>query len=177
MNNITSRYDYVKKEIPDPQVQDVADQFFDAAEILWGPHSGVLIPAIINSVLAIELYLKSLNAYSVIKNPQDYGDGVRGGRVTVEPETSRHELTKIFEVLEGDVKNALETAFARSSIFTLGASFKDCLSTYDDVFIKVRYIYEDSTSFRRVNISELQQLLKLTRAVVESLPRKTTILK
>jgi hypothetical protein len=117
----------------------------------------VLIPAIINSVLAIELYLKSLNAYSVIKNLEDYGDGVRGGLVTVEPETSRHELTKIFKLLQSGIKNILETAFARSSIFTSGASFRDCLSTYDDVFIKVRYIYEDSSSFRRVNIVELQQ--------------------
>jgi hypothetical protein len=177
MNNITSRYDYVKKEVPDPQVKDVADQFFDAAEILWVAHSGVLIPAIINSVLAIELYLKSLNAYSVIKNLQDYGDGVRGGLVTVEPETSRHELTRIFESLEGDVKIALETAFARSSIFTSGVSFKDCLRKYDDAFIKVRYVYEDSTSFRRVNNSELQQLMKLTRSVVELLPCKTVVLK
>ena len=42
MNDITSRYDDVKKEVPDPQVKDVADQFFDAAEILWVPGSGVL---------------------------------------------------------------------------------------------------------------------------------------
>jgi hypothetical protein len=177
MNNITSRYDYLKKEVPDPQVKDVADQFFDAAEILWVPHSGVLIPAIINSVLAIELYLKALNAYSVIKNLRDYGSGIRGGLVTVEPETSRHELIKIFDVLDGDVKHALETAFARSSIFTSGSNFKDCLSAYDDVFIKVRYVYEDSSSFRRVNINELQQLIKLMRSVVESLPRKTMVLK
>ena len=177
MNDITSRYDYVRKEIPDRQVQYVADQFFDAAEILWLPESGVLIPAIVNSVLAIELYLKSLNAYSVIKNLEYYGDGISGGLVTVEPKTSRHELTKIFEILEDDIKDVLETAFARSSIFTSGVSFRDYLSTYDDVFIKVRYIYEDSSSFRRVNIVELQQLMKLTRSVVESLPRKTMVLK
>jgi hypothetical protein len=32
-----------------------------------------LIPVIISSVLAIELYLKSPNAYSVIRNLEDYG--------------------------------------------------------------------------------------------------------
>jgi hypothetical protein len=125
---ITSKYDYVKKAVPDPQVKDVADQFFDAAEILWVPDSGVLIPAIINSVLSIELYLKSLNAYSVIKTLEDYGNGVRGGVVTVEPEKSRHALSKVFDVADGPVKNALDTAYGRSSIFKPGASFRDCLS-------------------------------------------------
>lgn len=177
MKAITSKYDYVKKQIPDPQVKDVADQFFDAAEILWIRESGVLIPAIINSVLAIELYLKSLNAYSVIKSLEEYGNGVRGGLVTVEPETSRHELTKIFDVVEVPLRNEFETTYGQSRFFKPGSSFRDCLSRYDDVFVKVRYIYEDSSSFRRVDISELQQLMKLTRAVVESVPRNTVVLK
>lgn len=60
----------------------------------------MLIPAIINSVLAIELYLKSHNAYSVIETLEDYGDGVCGGRVTVKPDAPRHKLTEIFDVID-----------------------------------------------------------------------------
>jgi len=36
VRDIKSKYDYVKKSISDPQVKDVADQFFDAAEY-FGP--------------------------------------------------------------------------------------------------------------------------------------------
>jgi hypothetical protein len=49
----------VKKQIPDPQVKDAADQFWTAADLLRAqpPGSGVLLPEIINFVLALELYL------------------------------------------------------------------------------------------------------------------------
>jgi hypothetical protein len=179
MNDIASKYDYVKKSIPDPQVKDVADQFFDAAKILWDPplSSGTLIPAIINSVLAIELYLKSLAAYSVIRNLEQYGNGVSGGIVTVEPERSGHKLTNIFDIAEDWVKTAFENKYRESSIFKPNRSFRDCLSTYDEVFVKVRYVYEDSSTLRSVNINELQQLVNLMRVIVESLPRRTTVLK
>ena len=182
MKDIISKYDYVKQYIPDPQVRDVADQFFDAAELLWAqpPGSGVVVPAIINSVLAIELYFKSLTAYSVIKNIEDYGNGVSGGIVTVEREKSGktgHELTDLFDAMEDWIKDELENKFLGSSIYNSTSKFRGCLSTYDSVFVKVRYVYEDSSYFKSVNINELQELMKLTRTTVESLPGKATVFK
>jgi hypothetical protein len=179
MNEITDKYDYVKKSIPDPQVKDVADQFFGAAEYLWAkpPGSGVLIPAIVNSVLAIELYLKSLTAYSVIKNLDDYGGGVQGGVVTAEPEKLVHKLTEIFNAMEESIKKEFEDRYVKSNIFRSNSRFSNRLRAYDNVFVKVRYVFEDSSVFKSVDINELQQLMRLTRDVVELLPRKETMIK
>jgi len=176
---ITDKYDYVKKRVPDPQVKDVADQFFDAAKILWAkpPGSGVVIPAIVNSVLAIELYLKSLTAYSVIKDLKDYGRGVLGGTVTATPRKRVHKLTEIFSVLEEPIKNEFENKYKESSLFKSNSRFEDCLSSYNEVFVKVRYVFEDSSAFKDVNINELEQLMTLTKNAVESLPTKEIMLK
>jgi len=88
-------YKYIKKEIPNPQIKDVADQFYDTSELLWKqpPLSGVLIPAIVNTVFSIELFLKSLIANSVIKDYTDDGDGGGGGIVTAETEKQIHKPT------------------------------------------------------------------------------------
>jgi hypothetical protein len=45
---------YKKKQIPNPQVKDLADQFWTAADLLMAqlPGTGVSIPAIINCVFA-----------------------------------------------------------------------------------------------------------------------------
>ena len=182
MNDITSKYRYVKQYIPDPQVRDVADQFCDAAELLWvqPPGSGVVVPAIINSVLAIELYLKSLTAYSVIKNLEDCGDGVSGGIVTVERQKSGktgHELTDLFDATEDWVKEEFENKYCVSNIYKANSNFRACLCGYDSVFVKVRYVYEDSSYFKGVNISELRELMKLIRNIIESLPRKAKVFK
>jgi hypothetical protein len=182
MNDITSKYRYVKQYIPDPQVKDVADQFCDAAELLWvqPPGSGFVVPAIINSVLAIELYLKSFTAYSVIKNLKDYGDGVSGGIVTVERQKSGktgHELTDLFDETEDWVKNEFENRYSASRLYKAGSDFRTCLSAYDSVFVKVRYLYEDSSCFKGVDIGELRELMKLMRNMVESIPRKDKVFK
>ncbi len=182
MNDITSKYRYVKQCIPDPQVKDVADQFCEAAELLWAqpPGSGVVVPAIINSVLAIELYLKSLTAYSVIKNLKDCGDGVSGGIVTVERQKSGktgHELTDLFDATEDWVKNEFETKYHASDIYKTNRNFRTCLSVYDSVFVRVRYMYEDSSCFENLSIGELRELTKLIRSIVESLPRKEKVFK
>lgn len=182
MSDIISKYDYVKQHIPDPQVKDVADQFFDAAEFLWGqpPHSGVVVPAIINSTLSIELYLKSFTVYSVIKDIEHRENGVSGGAVTCEREKSGrtgHELTVLFDATEGWIKDEFEKKYLESSICKPTIDFRGCLSAYDSVFVKVRYVYEDSSFFTRVNVGELRALMKLIRTTIEAFPGELRVFK
>ena len=171
-------YDYVKRYIPNPQVRDVADQFCDAAELLWA-QPGVVVPQIINSVLAIELYLKSLIAYSVIKDMQYYGRA-SGGIVTVERVKSGktgHELTDLYDLADDWIKGEFESKYGESSIYKSITDFRGCLGAYDSAFVKVRYLYEDSSYFERLNSGELRELMKLIRTTVGLLPRKTVVFK
>ena len=179
MTDITQEYDYVKKQIPDPQVKDAADQFWAAAELLRAqlPRSGVLLPTIVNSVLALELYLKSLSSYSVIKDLKDYGNGVRGGVVTAKPEKSTHKLSELFDAADCWVRNDLESRYCQSTLCQSGKSLRDLFQRYDNVFVTVRYVYEDSESLRSVNLPELRQLAQFMKGAVETLPRKVTVLK
>ncbi|BCL75620.1 hypothetical protein JHS3_13560 [Jeongeupia sp. HS-3] len=179
MNDITQKYGYVKKQIPDPQVKDAADQFWTAADLLRAqpPGSGVLLPEIINSVLALELYLKSVSSYSIIKDLEDYGNGVRGGVVTAQPEKSTHKLSQLYDTADDWVRTELESEYSTSTLYQNGKTLRDLLLRHDNVFVAVRYVYEDSDPLRSLNIAELHQLAQLMKGVVETLARKTTILK
>jgi hypothetical protein len=50
--------------MPDPQVKDAADQYDKARRVLeaLGSFSGVLLPLLNSSIVAVKLYLKSLNS-------------------------------------------------------------------------------------------------------------------
>ncbi|HIF9176141.1 TPA: hypothetical protein ACX6QN_000902 [Photobacterium damselae] len=95
MNNKT--YQYERIDIPNSSVLDSADQFYDGAKFLrlLPPMSSVLLLMITNDALAIELYIKSLCASSIIKDYKNFGNGVYGGRVTEEPLTKGHNLSSL----------------------------------------------------------------------------------
>ena len=123
-------YKYVRKITPNPQVRDVADQFYHASELLWDmlPGSGVVIPAIVNSVLSVELFLKSLISYAVIKNYIEYSSGVGGGVVTAETEKTIHRLSLLFDEIENDLAEDLNHEFKKTDIGQNYQSLKECLS-------------------------------------------------
>ena len=51
-----------RREIPNPQIRDVADQYEQARQILsmQPPGTGILLPLMNTASMAIELYLKCL---------------------------------------------------------------------------------------------------------------------
>lgn len=172
-------YKYIKKEIPNPQVKGVADQFYDASELLWEkpPGSGVLIPAIVNSVFSIELFLKSLISNSVIKDYTDDGDGGGGGIVTAETEKAIHKLSLLFDEVETDIAESLEREFKQSKLGNNYKNLKECLLEYDSTFVKVRYVYEDSDELVNTNIDELRKLAGLLHKHISNLPVSSKIIK
>jgi hypothetical protein len=163
----------VKKKTPDPQVKDVADQFYTASELLW-QSEGVVLPFIINSALALELYLKSLAARSVIKNFRDCGDEGGGGIVTATPIARTHKLTELFDVVDDRLKSEITNRYDQSGLSKRCGPLRDCLQTYDDTFEKIRYVYEDSSSLPE-DIDELRTLTKFMKDFIDSLPLQVTI--
>jgi len=179
MSDITNRYGYVKKKVPDPQVLDAANQFLAAAQLLatQPPGSGIVLPELMNCVFALELFLKSLSSYSVIETLEDHGDGVKGGVVTAKPAKWGHEPSKLFDAADAEVREHLESSYATSSLHQENRSLRELLRTYDDAFVSVRYVFEDSAGFKNLNRSELHQLVQMIQASVETLPRKAVLLK
>jgi hypothetical protein len=178
MNDITQKYDYVRKRIPDPQVKDTADQFWTAANLLRAqpPGSGVSIPEIINCVLALELYLKTVSSKSVIKDLQVYRNS-EGGIVTAQPEKWTHCLSKLYDVADEWVRTELDSGYSQSTLYQKGKTLRDLLQRYDNVFEMVRYVFEDSSPLHDLDIPKLYQLAQFMKGAVETLPRKTTNLK
>lgn len=100
-----------RREIPDPQVRDVANQFDDARLLLDAqpPESGPLLPLLNNAVVALELYLKSLGAVTVYTLVPGF---LGGSIVTAEAEVKGHGLIDILETIPDDVCQSLEWAYA-----------------------------------------------------------------
>ena|ERR1051325_693676 len=66
-----------RREIPDPQVQDAAEQYDDARQLLQQqpPGSGVLLPLLNMAAVAVELFLKSLSS-ELVCVPVDSFEGL-----------------------------------------------------------------------------------------------------
>jgi hypothetical protein len=95
-----------RREIPDPQVRDAADQFEAARRILDAqpPGAGVLCPLMNTAAVAIELYLKCLSAEKV---PVDAGGGWSRVSATAE---HVHGLTTLLDKVEVDLCATNSTA-------------------------------------------------------------------
>ncbi len=181
MNKIIKEFEYVTKEIPNLQVKATADQFLTAAELLSTQPIGsrVVIPEIVNYVLAIELYLKSLSSYSVIKDLKKYPDGVSGGVVTVIPSQcpSTHKLSTLFDSCDIWIKDELEKYYIKSPLSNNADKLNNLLVKYDKTFVDVRYIHENSDTFCKTNINELKLLALFIKNCIEILPRETVVIK
>lgn len=172
-------YDYIKKVTPNTQVKYVADQFYEASQFLWEKEldSEVLIPAIVNSVLSLELFLKSLISYAVIKDYTKDKNGVGGGIVTAETDKQIHKLSLLFDEIDGKVSDELNNEFSKIDIAENYQSLRECLAKYDSTFVKVRYLYEDSTKFSKTNISELKKLAIFLYNYVSNMNQTSKIIK
>lgn len=137
----------------------------------------MLIPEIINFILALELYLKSVSSYSVIKDIKDYGNGVCGGVVSAQPIKSTHKLSELYAAADDWVRAEFESLYSKAALNQNDKTLRNILQRYDNVFSRVRYVYEDSSPLRALNIVELHQLTQFIKDSVEKLPRKTTVLK
>lgn len=176
-----TNYKYEKKITPDPQIKDIADQFFNASKQLWKmpPGSGIVIPAIINSILSVELYLKSLISKSIIKNYENYGDGVYGGIVTSETDqkTKTHKLSMLFDNIENDLANDINHKFNKTDICKSYQNLKEYLSKNDSTFVKVRYLYEGNAELTATNTSELKQVAVFFHNYINNMSQTEKLIK
>ena len=166
-----------RREIPNPQVKDTADQYEQARLILikQPPGTGVVLPIMYVAGIAIELYLKCLAA-EVIHVPED--DGIRTGnpkiddvkfyRVHALAKTGGHNLGEILCEIEGNIRGQLESSYKAETKRNL----QDDISKISDVLVRSRYTYEFKNDPSDIDFPTLMSLSAFLKRFVDGLEPK-----
>jgi hypothetical protein len=128
-----------RQEIPDPQIKDAADQYEESRRILeaQGAASGVLLPLLNNSMVAVELYLKSLSGRKIYR-PVENSDW---SQVYAEPRKEGHVLEDLLAAIPDEFREPLEREFWERYSMKL----PETLLSYEGLFKKSRYPYEEQS--------------------------------
>lgn len=162
-----------RREIPDPQIRDAADQYEAARELLAGqpPGSGLLLPLMNTSAVAIELYLKCLSAEKVYIPCED---GVEGQLVHSEPAIRGHSLTVLFDKIPDDVRCDLAQAYEERKAAASG-DLRHNLSLFEGAFMTTRYPFETQADLSAINLRGLMSLSSFLREFVAAIEHRETI--
>ncbi|MBX5111980.1 hypothetical protein HJB51_29045 [Rhizobium lentis] len=152
--------------IPDMLIVSVADRYLQAAVVLRSnPAANLLALPVINAaIIAIELYLKSLNAttvYSKINDP----DGFR--QLHSKAMSRDHHLSGQYEDLDFDVRWKLEDSWRIADDFQFEPrTLRLLLKEFDGVFQKTRYPFEENNGVDGVNIDRLVSLARFLKEFI-----------
>jgi hypothetical protein len=157
-----------RREIPDPQVRDAAEQYDDARQLLQQqpPGTGVLLPLLNTAAVAVELFLKSLSS-KLVHVPVDSFEGL--STVHAVPEQKHHRLVELFDSIQDDVRRQLESSFASYTTGQAGTSLRDLLLQYEGLFAVSRYPFEPATNIRKYPLMPLMELSTFFRKFVADL--------
>lgn len=157
------------KEIPNDHVADAADQFRNAANLLFREmlRLNCVLPVLMNAAFALELYLKSLNS----KNVYHSLEGEVGYLITTQPQKG-HLLTKLYEGLDSEIREALLMAFQTLEGRSKFPSLKDALDAYDSTFMDSRYPFEGAEGSICGSINGLVALMNFFGTYVNRLRQR-----
>lgn len=148
------------RELPNRRILAAANNFHDAAILLLRVNS-LTVPSVVNAVLALELYLKCLNA-----DIHFDGESVKEcGAVVYEivnvfANVKGHEPHKLFEALPQGARQFLNDSFSKR--FPLkDKNLESVLKNYQGVFVGWRYVFEGNT--KPLNLSELFEILSFLK--------------
>jgi hypothetical protein len=144
----------ITKTRPSGHIWMHAEQFFNAAELLWDTETGditkLLLPMVVNYALAAELAMKAAEGVTTYGDEVDLlVDGQVVGSVigaaTLKSAASGpgHALPKIFARLRQDVQTDISQEFKSAT----GEELAPLLAKCSDYFIYARYAYEQKVGF------------------------------
>jgi hypothetical protein len=151
-------------EVPNPQIRAHARQIADAALFLFkNRHKVNCVPSVLlESALAIELYLKSLKA-TTHHQPLE---GTPGNLLTARYSGRKcHELTRLYDEIDQPIRDTLDVAYAKSQSDKTDASLRGALAPYDTLFVDVRYIFE----CRDPGVCDITDLVSLLQFLMETI--------
>lgn len=162
-----------RREVPDPQVKDAADQFNRAHKMLAAlpAGSGVLLPTINTAAMAIELYLKSMAA-EMVHAPTAGLASV--STVHAQPGKTGHNLVALFDAIAPQHQSDLETKFTSSGV-SPGKTLRDSLRACEGAFMRSRYPFERGVRISHVDQNLLSHLSDFLADYVATCPRSESI--
>jgi len=155
---MTDETELRRYRIPNPQIKDVADQFYEARRILaqHGREVGTALPELHSAVMAIELYLKSLASRDVaIGEPGDVYV------VRAKPDSQTHSLTDLLSRVPNDVRDTLLSAFRARSFQHVKGGLNDALKPFNALLEASRYPFDKGLE------TDYEHLVELTDFIAE----------
>lgn len=145
-------------ESPNRHVFEAASRFYDAATMLYEVDA-LTVPAVVNAALALELYLKCLNANIHFQDGREIqGGAIVYGKVSVFANSGKkHEPHVLFRDLPQDAKISLDASFSKR--FPLEQEkLESVLERYQGIFVNWRYLFEGKG--KSMNLSEFFKILE-----------------
>jgi hypothetical protein len=157
-----------RQQVPDLSVRYAADQYEEGAQILWDvpPEAFVLIPFLSCSMIAVELYLKSLCSEMKFV-PDTYGVG--GFTVHSSPDEKSHNLAVLLDAMPQHVRANFLEAFSTWPA-NEGQSFLDWCRPYQGLFMDSRYPFEHGAKISGLKLDRLLLLLAFLKDFVAGYP-------
>lgn len=144
------------RPIPDSGVLKTADAFQTASKSLcMYSDQSMLIPAIVNSAFALELYLKSLNIKWDFPSEESLPNGKSW--VTRYVLCKGHAPSKLYKTLDQNIQDTLERKFADFADAIDAITLKERLQAYDGIFQDWRYPFEGHCN--PVDLADLHSVL------------------
>ena len=163
----------IRQEIPDCQVKDAADQYMKALILLdkLPPMSGVLLPLINTSTIAIELYLKSLSS-EVINTPKNSIGNM--SVQTAKPQQVGHTLVKIFKKIPENYVAEMNKGYALIHSND-SRSFEVVLNSLEGAFKQSRYPFEEGADISKYSLNDIKNVSQFLSDYVNDLEVKEAI--
>ena len=159
-----------RREIPNPEIRDAADQYQQARRILGKqpPGTGILLPLMNNAAMAIEPYLKCL-ADEVIHVPES--DELQSFEVYAQANTGGHRFTAILLAIDEDVRNTMESTYVKAT----DRELKHDLTTIEEALVVSRYPYEPDKDLSRISLQTLMSISEFLQSFVAGLEPRQSI--
>jgi hypothetical protein len=162
-----------RQEFPDGVIRHTADQYECASRLLWEEAvsgSPVLFPFLNCAAIALELYLKSLDA-KLIFTPDEHIPGM--SVVTVKSQWG-HALVPLFDKIAEEDRTQLEDAFVTKHP-EANSSFREMVGRFEGLFQQSRYSYEKGADITKYHLDPLRATLVFLRDYIATLQEEDRI--
>lgn len=170
-----------RREIPNPQIKDVADQYEQARSILskCPPGTGVSLPLMNAAAMAIELYLKCLAGEVVhVVDAEDPStgmpeiDGIKSEKVFAQASMRGHNFRKLLVSIDEDIRSLLDANYVDET----GNQLACDLTAVDEALVMTRYPFEPNMDLERIDFKKtLMTVSKFLGSFVANLEPRETI--
>ncbi|MGE3341798.1 MAG: hypothetical protein AB7L71_00060 [Vicinamibacterales bacterium] len=160
-----------RQRVPDPAVLNAADQYEEAAEVLWDvpPELGISLPFMNCTMIAIELYLKSLASALEFRRAEGEFGELGLSTVHSRPDAKKHDFDTLLKAMPEHVRKDLLAAFAAWPE-NEAKPFLEWCAPYNRLFMDSRYPFEHGARMSGLTFDRLRAFLTFLKNFVHHYP-------